>query len=1097
VRNAGLNPTLVNAINGRTPKRTTKSTIPAKVTAPIAQAAIPVEQAPTGGSSKFISQQVSSIESFLIGGSAKSKEILDQENAKQAEKTKTAKSENKLQEIVARQKARQEAIKSKQEVEKQTRQQEFAVRNAKPQKTIQEKQEREIQDFNFNTNETKVSATQYREDLGYQVGNLNELLKEYKSRPKIKPKDTKEIQRLTKLRDTFAIELKRMDKLSAGLDAKIATARAAVKEQQKYDRDVTVEQTTIKERETKRGAIEAERTGIEQKLKTQPFNDALKATARKLEEDSAMISIQNDETQALRALIEKERDGSLNIGRNPAQVKAYMASERKKILSTSASKRKDVKENRSQQSNIAKFTTENEQRGFDLSARNLDEQAYDARDRIQVIDDKGDAPFANTVAIEQARDKKLRAIINRKSANKKKYEEDKVKYAGSPFINDVEKQYSYSNQIDNEEALGANKEYDFSIQEQSRQRKQSTYQRQRSQFEADIEILGTRTQGRKAMGQDTRVTDYEIKATAIKDEAVQKRFNYQQQKDAITATTPEAAALRAELDKLITSATTLENIKLNNLKAEFNQINDVIRDTQQNTGDVIKKWISDMSKPFDWLSLVTKPLMSIANQQIDKITAALFSPLYKSTEAPNADGKTSGSSVIDATQSVADKIFATPGRAEKDAIESNPGGQVSSAILNSSNITLDGYRGGADPINQAVNTNPVVVATQSLSTPVTEGFINQHSSYDLNAKPLLSYKGFGNNTFEIPPDPTPENTIGSPPKGIDPYEAAMKASGSKQSSSSVVEANTSPLIVAIEDLTTAIKSNPIEPKATTQQSNSLNNSFEIPPDPTPENTVGSPPGRSNLGRMFDIPSPPTIQEDIVPSSKIFQPKQKKQGIPKLSKSTLFTSVGESLMAAIPSDLDPEIEPKVDVDLPQKPKKKGIPKLNTGNVFLDVGASLLQSLAGFAEGGIKGAAEKGIAPVVNGIIGSGRSQVDNRLTFVEDGEGILTHRGIDALGGAMALSKLNKGIKLENIPHFATGGIKGANYSTPKPNTNVPTLTNNASSLSNVNANVTINNSDGKSSVTTQEDGSKMGKLINNAISAALVREQLPGGILYS
>jgi hypothetical protein len=150
---------------------------------------------------------------------------------------------------------------------------------------------------------------------------------------------------------------------------------------------------------------------------------------------------------------------------------------------------------------------------------------------------------------------------------------------------------------------------------------------------------------------------------------------------------------------------------------------------------------------------------------------------------------------------------------------------------------------------------------------------------------------------------------------------------------------------------------------------------------------------------------------------------------------------------------------------------------------------LLSGKGFATGGIK----NGLATISNGIIGSGRSQVDNRLTLVEDGEAIISHRGIDLLGGPSAIAKINRG----DVPRFANGGVKGANYSTPRPNTNVPTLTNNATSLSNVNANVTINNSDGKSSVTTEKDGTKLGELINNAIIERIIKEQRPGGILYS
>jgi hypothetical protein len=61
------------------------------------------------------------------------------------------------------------------------------------------------------------------------------------------------------------------------------------------DRTVAIEQSQIKSSDTQRASIQAERTGIQQQLKYQPFNDSLKALDRKLEEDNAVIAIQNEE----------------------------------------------------------------------------------------------------------------------------------------------------------------------------------------------------------------------------------------------------------------------------------------------------------------------------------------------------------------------------------------------------------------------------------------------------------------------------------------------------------------------------------------------------------------------------------------------------------------------------------------------------------------------------------------------------------------------------------------------------------------------------------------------------------------------------------
>ena len=60
----------------------------------------------------------------------------------------------------------------------------------------------------------------------------------------------------------------------------------------------------------------------------------------------------------------------------------------------------------------------------------------------------------------------------------------------------------------------------------------------------------------------------------------------------------------------------------------------------------------------------------------------------------------------------------------------------------------------------------------------------------------------------------------------------------------------------------------------------------------------------------------------------------------------------------------------------------------------------------------------------GVIGSGKSQKDDQIILAQRGEGILTHEGMRAIGGAAALNALNRG---GNVPKFATGGTVGGEY----------------------------------------------------------------------
>jgi tape measure domain-containing protein len=70
-----------------------------------------------------------------------------------------------------------------------------------------------------------------------------------------------------------------------------------------------------------------------------------------------------------------------------------------------------------------------------------------------------------------------------------------------------------------------------------------------------------------------------------------------------------------------------------------------------------------------------------------------------------------------------------------------------------------------------------------------------------------------------------------------------------------------------------------------------------------------------------------------------------------------------------------------------------------------------SLFGFAKGG---------------VIGTGRGEKDDQLILAQRGEGILTHEGMKAIGGAAVLNSLNHAKKYR-VPKFAMGGQIGGEY----------------------------------------------------------------------
>lgn len=63
----------------------------------------------------------------------------------------------------------------------------------------------------------------------------------------------------------------------------------------------------------------------------------------------------------------------------------------------------------------------------------------------------------------------------------------------------------------------------------------------------------------------------------------------------------------------------------------------------------------------------------------------------------------------------------------------------------------------------------------------------------------------------------------------------------------------------------------------------------------------------------------------------------------------------------------------------------------------------------------------------GVIGSGKGKNDDQLIMAQRGEGVLSHKGMATIGGAVALNAINRGTY--RVPKFTTGGVVGGEYGT--------------------------------------------------------------------
>lgn len=95
------------------------------------------------------------------------------------------------------------------------------------------------------------------------------------------------------------------------------------------------------------------------------------------------------------------------------------------------------------------------------------------------------------------------------------------------------------------------------------------------------------------------------------------------------------------------------------------------------------------------------------------------------------------------------------------------------------------------------------------------------------------------------------------------------------------------------------------------------------------------------------------------------------------------------------------------------------------------SSLVGGLGGGGGGGLGGILGM-IMPIFGGLFaeggvigGSARSPKDDQLILAQKGEGILTHKGMDAIGGGAVLGAINDG-RIQ-LPKFAQGGVVGGGY----------------------------------------------------------------------
>ncbi len=568
-------------------------------------------------------------------------EAIDRANATFSEFEPT----EKLRQTKAMQDVERNGRLAQQAANKFKRDQDSTQLNATPAISIQDTQNRETLQQRNSLIDNRENVTNQRIDMESQIKNIEvsiQVLADLEAKKNRTPADEEMIKKLKIAVPTLVKQLPQLNAIlgrlktsEANLPANDAKAIAALEANQKYQREVSKEREEQDRRAAEISQDRTKLTDIDQKLVNAPLDQDKLKEQWEINKQLIIKQAKITRVEEDRKVTERERSDSTFYPKL-----AEAARKRNREIEENTIKNA---ENKQAQESVRAANTVKEKTEVNRQAElGLQQSSGDLQLKSQQSQDKIDAPFANTKALEIELQQKLSAIDKAKIARDEAFRKARVEFNGDSQFNkeqlaSIDRQQLEADRQSQIEKTIAETESGIAIRGVQKDRRGYLDSQSKAKFTQSSAIYDAQTTGDKQRGVDTRDREYISAVRKRRNEADNQIFDLQQQRSQIVGEGKDAQQAREHIDGLIAGIKELAAIDLSNMANQFDRFNQILGETQKTTQSVLEKFVK--TGKFDWKSILRTPLEGGISQIMGKIVPDLFSGLYRKNPVPETQSQ--------------------------------------------------------------------------------------------------------------------------------------------------------------------------------------------------------------------------------------------------------------------------------------------------------------------------------------------------------------------------------------------------------------------------------------------------------------------------
>ena len=559
----------------------------------------------------------------------------------------TTVSSNELAEQIKREKVVEEGRRAAKAARDLSRNQRQSIGNLYTPENIQGSQFKEQQDLSNRIETTLDSLLDAKRDLENAVYKNEMIISTLSRKPNLDPNEQLVLKESKSRLPTFKTRLAEIDRLVPILEANAKESRQILDRKQARENTRTITNLNNSELEQQIQFMQSQKEGFTQTLQTQPFNQPAASNERDLELRIGLAQSTKEKNSQLIGLKEQLDNGIIALkfkdfkGDKKAAVDQYYKDQIAQIernFDSKVTNYLNAQEQREKKFAI-NLSQENNQVGYKKQEQSI--FSLDTQIQRQEIIDKGSAPYSSNTLIEQ----KSKRAIDQESLNSRRkldeYQTQLRNYQSNPVL---QKQVQSQIETESDESIERRQVIEESraaeLRAQAANLKGSKFTQSQSIRRSQLDIRRAKIEGNREAGNYTRDDEFRLAVDTKKEEYGEKRFNLQQQKDAIIGVDQASQQARDSFQQLIDNLNEAEKVDLSNLTAQFDPIQGALKDLKSSTREAFGEFARTGN--FDWKKMLRKPLEGIIDKSIDIGTSALFNGIGGFFNTSRPDTKQAG-----------------------------------------------------------------------------------------------------------------------------------------------------------------------------------------------------------------------------------------------------------------------------------------------------------------------------------------------------------------------------------------------------------------------------------------------------------------------